>query len=239
MYLQTHGRLRSERTYGNVCRVRCRHIAVCCNVFQGVAVCCSAYVANIYLTYVFQVSGGVLQRVAMCCSVLQCVAVCCSVLQCVAVCCSVLQCACNECLPHVCVPGIVQCAVLWCSALQRAAVYCSVLPCVAVCVSRMVTSPMCWRHIAVRCIVLHHVAVCCSMLQYACWKYLPDVCVPRSLLHHMIIFRIHIHTHTRIYTHTHILIHTHTHTLSTWRIGSRQSCAWYDNIPTPQQATYQ
>jgi len=37
-----------------------------------------------------QVSVGVLQCVAVCCSVLQCVAVCCSVLQCVAVCCSVL-----------------------------------------------------------------------------------------------------------------------------------------------------
>ena len=36
---------------------------------------------------------GVLQCVAVCCSVLQCVAVCCIVLQCVAVCCSVLQCA--------------------------------------------------------------------------------------------------------------------------------------------------
>ena len=35
---------------------------------------------------------GVLQCVAVWCSVLQCVAVCCSVLQCVAVCCSVLQC---------------------------------------------------------------------------------------------------------------------------------------------------
>ena len=37
-------------------------------------------------------ANGVLQCVAVCCSVLQCVAVCRSVLQCVAVCCSVLQC---------------------------------------------------------------------------------------------------------------------------------------------------
>ena len=35
--------------------------------------------------------AGVLQYVAVCCSVLQCVAVYCSTLQCVAVCCSVLQ----------------------------------------------------------------------------------------------------------------------------------------------------
>jgi len=33
---------------------------------------------------------GVLQHVAVCCSLLQCVAVCCSVVQCVAACCSVL-----------------------------------------------------------------------------------------------------------------------------------------------------
>ena len=35
---------------------------------------------------------GVLQCVAVCCSLLQCVAVCCSVSQCVAVCCRMLQC---------------------------------------------------------------------------------------------------------------------------------------------------
>jgi len=76
------------------------------------------------------VDSGVLQRVAVCCSVLQCVAmlyfsaiqceedihstlfvtlVCCSVLQCVAVCCSVLQ-----------------CVAVCCSALQCVAVRCSV-----------------------------------------------------------------------------------------------------------------
>jgi len=37
-------------------------------------------------------NSGVLQCVAVCCSVLQCVAVCCSVLQCVVLYCSVLQC---------------------------------------------------------------------------------------------------------------------------------------------------
>ena len=36
--------------------------------------------------------SGLLQFVAVCCSVPQCVAVCCGVLQCAAVCCSVLQC---------------------------------------------------------------------------------------------------------------------------------------------------
>ena len=43
---------------------------------------------------------GVLQCVAVCCSVLQCGAVWCNLLQCVAVCCSVLQC-------------VVVCCILW------------------------------------------------------------------------------------------------------------------------------
>ena len=37
-------------------------------------------------------ASGIVESVAVCCSVLQCVAVCCSALPCVAVCCSVLQC---------------------------------------------------------------------------------------------------------------------------------------------------
>ena len=68
---------------------------------------------------------GVLQCVAVCCSVLQCVAacwscwtylVCCSVLQRVAACCSVLQ-----------------CVAAHCSALQRISARYSALQCVAVC----------------------------------------------------------------------------------------------------------
>jgi len=43
---------------------------------------------------------GVLQCIAVCCSVLQCVAVYCSVLQCVAVYCSVLQCVKDSYLSH-------------------------------------------------------------------------------------------------------------------------------------------
>ena len=39
----------------------------------------------------YEKTMGLMQCVAVCCSVLQCVAVCCSVLQCVAVCCNVLQ----------------------------------------------------------------------------------------------------------------------------------------------------
>ena len=81
-------------------------VAVCCSVLQCgfrvlqcVAVCCSVvsvclqYVARdtLYLVCVTTISPtingvscGVLQSVAVCCSVLlQCVAVCCSMLQCV------------------------------------------------------------------------------------------------------------------------------------------------------------
>ena len=74
------------------CVLQC--VAMFCNVLQCVAVCVLLVVLRIYLYLcVIQVSGnisrGVLQCVAVCCSVLQCAAICCSVLQCVAVCCSV------------------------------------------------------------------------------------------------------------------------------------------------------
>jgi len=62
------------------------------------------------------VEEGVLQCVAVCCSVLQCVAlsVCCSVLQCLAVCCivSVLQCVAVCCSVLQCVAVVVVLAVL-------------------------------------------------------------------------------------------------------------------------------
>jgi len=68
---------------------------------------------------------GVLQCVAVCCSLLHCVAVCCSVLQCVAVCHSVLQCAAFW--------LFVLHAVALCRTLLRqcVAVCCSVWQCVA------------------------------------------------------------------------------------------------------------
>jgi len=53
---------------------------------------------------------GVLQCVAVCCSVLQCVAVRCSVLHCVAVCCSVLQCGAVCC-------NVLHCVTVWCRVL--------------------------------------------------------------------------------------------------------------------------
>jgi len=79
---------------------------------------------------------GVLQWVAVWCSVLQYVAVCCSVLQCCVVWCNV-----------------VQCIVVWCSALQCLAVCCSVL---TVHVHRSCPG--------VLQIVLPRVAVCCRVL---------------------------------------------------------------------------
>jgi len=90
---------------------------------------------------------GVLQCVAVCCSVLQCVAVCCSVLQCVAVCCSVLQ--------YVAVG---------CSGLQCVAMCCRVLQCVAVCCSVLVSQKE-MLDIRVCCNVLQCL-VCFSVLQY-------------------------------------------------------------------------
>ena len=53
-------------------------------VLQCVAVCCS--VLQSPKSLLFQIR---IRKWGVCCSVLQCVAVCCSVLQCVAVCCSV------------------------------------------------------------------------------------------------------------------------------------------------------
>ena len=97
-------------------------VAVCCSMLQyvqGFAECCNALRSanvskkseNVYrhptLLRRGLLRGGVLQRVAVCCSVLQRVAACCSVLQCVAVCCRVnvckiaqicvdIQCSCVE-----------------------------------------------------------------------------------------------------------------------------------------------
>jgi len=64
---------------------------------------------------------------------LQCVAVCCSVLQCVAVCCSVLQTrssATMAAVEWVCC-SVLQCVAVSCSVLQYLVVCCSVLQCVA------------------------------------------------------------------------------------------------------------
>ena len=72
-----------------VCVLQC--VAVCCNVWQCVAMRCSvlldAFLALFVCCSVLQCVAVSLQRV---CSMLQCIAVCCSVLQCVAACCSVL-----------------------------------------------------------------------------------------------------------------------------------------------------
>jgi len=83
------------------------------------------------------VAVGVLQCVAVRCSVLLCVAVRCSALrtmQCVAVRCNALQ-----------------CVVVGCSALQCVAAWCNVLQCVAVCCSLL-------QRVAACCSVLQHVA---------------------------------------------------------------------------------
>jgi len=141
------------------------------------------------------VSYGVMQCVAVCCSVLQsmwrpsrmkhssvlqCVLQCVlqDLLQCVAVCCSVLQCVVIYLAPlsH----EIQQCVAVCCKVCYRVCctVYCSVLQSVAVCCSVM-------QYFAVCCSVLQCVAVCCSVLQCVavCCSMLMCVAVCLSVLH--------------------------------------------------------
>ena len=87
------------------------HPATLCNTLQHSATHCNAlqYTAihdAIHLRTLFRCWWRL--------GVVQCVAVCCSVVQCVAVCCSV-----------------VQCGAVWCSVVQCGAVCCSVFQCVA------------------------------------------------------------------------------------------------------------
>jgi len=69
------------------------HFAAHCNTLQhSVPRIRCRQLFDVHLDILNGELSGVLQCVAVCCSVLQCVAVCCSVSQCVAVCRSVLQC---------------------------------------------------------------------------------------------------------------------------------------------------
>jgi len=85
--------------------------------------------------------SGMLQCVAVCCTMLQCVAVCCqccNVLQCVAVCCSVLQCVALCCSVQCVDSGFGQvmrkslASALRFTPNQCVAMRCNVLQCVAV-----------------------------------------------------------------------------------------------------------
>ena len=142
---------------------------------------------------------GVLQCVAVCCSVLQCVAVCCSVLRCVAVCC----CVCWNVLlwsaaelagdtVWVSANGVLQCVAECSRVLQCVAVCSRVLQCVAECCSVAVHCVLQqnWReilygsndvlhvlqlHNVLECYcVLQYVAVWCSVVQcvFACSRYI-------------------------------------------------------------------
>jgi len=123
-------------------------------VLQCVAACCSEYLQNILSSYKAQSGSagpasniyGVLQCVAVCCSVLQCMAVGCTVLRCVAVCCGLLQYAALLAPPLISTAccSVVQCGTVYisgtlyfvavcCSVLRCFPVLCSVLQCVAVC----------------------------------------------------------------------------------------------------------
>jgi len=79
---------------------------VCCGVLQSVAVGCSVLHCVAVCIWLRRMQQDDVAKV--CCSVLRCVAVCCSVLQCVAVCCSMLQCA------AVCCDGL-QCVAVCCT----------------------------------------------------------------------------------------------------------------------------
>ena len=102
---------------------------------------------------------GVLQRVAVCCSVLQCVAVCCSVLQCAAVCYSELQCA-------------LQCVAVCCSVFQNIDIDIQMHRYIYIYTHTYIpknTLPMVYRigiRVAVCYSVLQCVAECCSI--YTC-----------------------------------------------------------------------
>jgi len=80
---------------------------------------------------------GVLQFVAVCCSVLQCVAGWCSVLRCVVLATDCVAVSCSE-VQCVVVYFSVLCTLVCCSAWQKlatqcVAVYCAVMQCAAVC----------------------------------------------------------------------------------------------------------
>ena len=107
---------------------------------------------------------GVLQCVAVCCSMLQSVAVRRSVLQYVAVCCSIYS----------------MCMIPWRVSVRRVAICCSMLQCVAVCCSALHCVAVLVRRVwsrgmyplrvlqctTERCSALQCVAVCCSVLQF-------------------------------------------------------------------------
>ena len=126
------------------------HIAVCCSVWQCVAVWCSVsqYFVSVLQCVAVRVCNSVMQCVAVFC---QCVAVCCrkSVLQYDAVCRSILSVCCRKSALQcdaVCrsIVRVLQCvAVRVCnSAMQCVAVFgqcCSVLQCIAMCCSKICT----------------------------------------------------------------------------------------------------
>jgi len=66
-----------------VCCSVLQRVAACSSALQCDAVCCSAEAVGTLKGCFVRADHGVLQCIAVCCSVLHCVSVCCSVLQCV------------------------------------------------------------------------------------------------------------------------------------------------------------
>ena len=176
------------RVYGyTVCCSVLQCVAVCCivlqYVLQCVAECCSVLVfwAEILLqccqldnhrpiymyvcVYVYAVSYGVLQCVAMCWIVypaeirLRCCQPTKHYTQHTATHCNTLQHTATHCNTqhyiHTCmcirIRSVLQCVTVCCSVLQCVAVCCSVLQCVAVCCSVLQCVAVCWAKIRLRC----------------------------------------------------------------------------------------
>ena len=146
---------------------------VCCNMYPSqqelgddVFVCCGVREIMLFIGNPKgrskMISNGVMQLVKVSGSVLLRVVLCCSV------CCSMLQCASSLTGAYkrlVCVLqtvivvvycNVLQYAAMCCSVLQRIMQFVRMLQCVAVC---------CSVYCAVYCSVLQCVAVCCSVLQ--------------------------------------------------------------------------
>ena len=137
-----------------------RSAAVCCSVFQGVAVRRSLMQHDLS-SWILPTHFGV---------VLQCVVVCCSVLQCAVVCCSVLQCI--ECVPmhnkskmlyhtatHCNTP---QYTATYCNKMQHTATHCKTLQHTA----RHCNTP---QHTTTHHNTLQHSATLCNTLQHINW----------------------------------------------------------------------
>ena len=155
-------------------------LALCCSVFQCVAVS----LRKPSPTHPYR---KVLQCIALGCTVLPCVALCCSVLQCLfkkilthnhtGVCCNVLQCVAVCCI-------VLQCFAVWCNTIQQTSastrIQGSRWQMVQQQLAALTRAPLAasfrWQpvQVALRGSVLQYVAVWCSVLQCVTAVRCPD-----------------------------------------------------------------